>query len=148
MTTATDSLLADFLQLDAELRESEVRTKDLRAKRDAIESLLVEQWAASGQQSIKINGQLIYRSRELHVSVPAGEREAVVAACEALGLVELIETSVPTSRLKAWLRESLGESEESEPGDNGFASVEERIPAELRGKVRVYESYGLRIRKG
>lgn len=148
MATATDTLVADFLRLDAELKASEAKTKDLRAQRDELESLLVEQWAASGQQSVKINGQLVYRSRELHVSVPAAEREAVVLACEALGLYELVETSVPTGKLKAWLRESLGESEDGASSEDGFASVEERIPQELRGKVKVYESYGLRIRKG
>lgn len=148
MATATDSLLSDFLRLAAEEKAASAALKKVRDELEQVESLLSEQWGAAGVQSMNIAGQLVYRSRELHVSVLAADRADVVAACESLGLVELIETSVPTSRLKAWLRESMGEQDDAEVGDNGFASVEERIPAELRGKVKVYESYGLRIRKG
>lgn len=146
MSIANDTLVSDFLALDAEVKAAEAEVKRLKEQRDNLEGLIVEQWGAIGQQSVKINGQLVYRQRELHVSVPSGEREAVVAACEELGLNDLVETTVPTGRLKAWIKEQLGENGEEPLGV--FETVEDRIPDGLRGRVKVFESYGLRIRKG
>lgn len=120
---ASETLAAEKKRIDGECEQLERDLSDLMD--------------AQGLQSVKsTDGRSLYKSRDLFVSVKAADREAVVEACRVLGLDSLIETQVSTSKLKANIREWMGDLGESD-----------QIPEQLRPLVSVHEEYSIRVRK-
>lgn len=137
-TKTIGELAADLLAKRDEIDAAETKTKEMKGELEALENELSELMNDQGLQSMKsTDGRTIYKSRDLQVSVNAGNRAAVVSACQLLGLSDLIKTEVPTSSLKAHIREWLGDM-----GD------QDQIPELLRPLVSVHESYAIRVRKG
>ena len=120
--------------------ECDAHKKELDAanrRADALESELSDLMDEQGLQSVKAtDGRTLYKSRDLFVSVSAANRSAVVEACQALGLTDLIKTEVPTTTLKSHIKEWMGDMGEAD-----------QIPEQLRELVHVHEAYSIRIRK-
>jgi hypothetical protein len=130
-------LVSDVLAKRDESDRLAAEKKQTDAQCEVLERELSDLMDEQGLQSLKAaDGRSLYKSRDLFVSVPAAQREAVVEACRTLGLDDLIKTEVPTAQLKSRIREWMGDM-----GDV------EQIPEQLRPLVAVHESYSIRVRK-
>jgi molybdopterin synthase catalytic subunit len=136
-TKTIGELVTAVLAKRDEIDEIKHQSDKAMIELESLEEELSEQMNEQGLQSVKsTDGRLIYKSRDLFVNVAAANRSAVVEACRDLGLDELIKTEVPTSSLKARIREWMGDL-----GDR------EQIPEPLRPLIAVHESYSIRVRK-
>jgi hypothetical protein len=98
------------------------------------ETLLTEQFAANGVQSINIDGCTVFLRLERYANARPQCRSELVAWARASGLDDMIV--VQPQRFKSWCREQL-DSEAC-----GFA-----LPSEIAGMVNVFETAALRIRR-
>lgn len=130
-------LVAEVLAKRDAIDAGEVTLKSQREELARLEDELSERMNEEGFQSFKAaDGRAVYKSRELQVNVLATNRAAVVDACRTLGLEELVKVEVPTTSLKARIREWMGDL-----GDK------EQIPEILRPLVNIHEGYAIRVRK-
>jgi molybdopterin synthase catalytic subunit len=131
------ALVADILSARDRSDELAGEKKRIDAESERLEKELSDLMDEQGLQSVKsTDGRTLYKSRDLFVSVCAANRSAVVAACQELGLTDLIKTEVPTTTLKSHIREWMGDMGEAD-----------QIPEQLRALVHVHEEYSIRVRK-
>lgn len=136
MATITE-LAAQLLALRSEKEQLEAKLKELSARAGLVEKELSERMVEQGVQSITMaDGQKVYLSRELAVSIPAQNQPAVADVCTELGLGDLVRTEVSTQRLKARVREWLGD-----------LGAVEALPEQLRSLVHIHEWFAVRVRK-
>jgi len=127
--------LAEYLALRERIAELDAVTREAKKRMDAIEQIVIEDWAERGRQNVKQNGELIYVHRELFVNVPAANRPAVLDAVRLLGMDELVDTpapTVPTGKLKPRIREWI---------------KDDNVPDEINGLVNIVQKSVLRTRK-
>lgn len=86
----------------AELKKIESELKELQ-------SMAVEQLRLSGLDGVRAAGKTWYTREFFGVTIPKGNREAVIEAAKAEGLEDYI--TVSTASLKAWLKEQRGDGE-------------------------------------
>lgn len=124
-------------RLEVERIESEL--KDAKSRYDELNRIVSDEFQATDTQSQKVtvDGKTftVFRRREFYCNVPAANREKVVTVCRNLGMDDLVETVVQTTKLKAWLREQV-ETDDDPAGSYDWDSV----PEELKGLLSVGES--------
>lgn len=142
MTTALrQSSLAsdvrDFVDLRDEIAADEKAVKEKQARLDELESNITEQYGMDGVNSIRLDGgPLVYKTVEIYASVKKDNRRAMLLACEANGLGDLVETNVATGRLKSWIKETIGDERDYS-----------RVPPGIFVLAGIFEKVKLRVRK-
>jgi len=132
-----NELLAEFIDLTIQQRESKERTKDLGARIADMENKLLDDFQDSGTQKISTtSGHTVYLRRQILPSVAAGQMPALCEAMVSLGHGSMVKESVHVGSLGAWVREF-------DEGDDGLP----QLPEEIRPLVNVYEKFGLRVTK-
>lgn len=125
--------LRELVALHNRVQEADKALKELKAKKDELEAMLLPQLEEAGVQRLNIDGRTIYRSSTWRASVPADCREAVCAQLRAMGLGDLVTEGVNAQTLSAKVREWLSE----EDGEG--------IPAPIADLIKTYEDKSLRI---
>ena len=107
-------LLKNYIVLTERKRNLEDEAKKIGLELERTEQVLIEDFAAAGVQNMQLDGHTVYMHRQLWASAP--DQAAAQAVFHELGLIDLIETRVPSQRLSAWVREQDREGKEgSEP---------------------------------
>ena len=107
------ALLERVAGLQAEKKRLEAEVSKVNGTLKEAEQLAVEQLAASGLDGVRAAGKSWGVREFISVSVPAENRDKVVAEARKAGLKDLI--AVNTSSLKAWLLEKREEIDGGEP---------------------------------
>lgn len=96
-------LAADMVELDCRLDEAKAFVDRLKEERATLEEKLLEQYAETGTQSVRVSGRAVGIRRDLYAKVLDAER--LHAALAAAGFGDLIQPKVDSSRLSALVRE-------------------------------------------
>lgn len=106
--TAQDSALSTALeqisQIDREIDKAELAVKELKKKRNALESIAVEEMTAGRLDGVKVAGRSWRVEWEHSISATADNKDAVLAAARKAGM-EAQLVGVNTSQLKSVLKE-------------------------------------------
>ena len=115
--------------------ELEIELRDVAARLAVLQAQVLEWFAASGVQSVRIDDSTLYLRRELWARKAEGvSHEAAAAALTTAGIGEFAEPRINVQRLSAWCRER---DREGAP-----------LPEELRGVVDVAEVFKVGHRSG
>lgn len=122
---ADSKRLSDLLERVAELQAEKDRlaneAKVVNKQLAEMEAMAVEVLAASGLDGVRAAGKSWFTREFFSVSVPAENRDAVVAAAREAGLDDLI--AVNTTTLKSWLVENRDAEQESIADGTPFAGL-------------------------
>ena len=102
--TPLSSALEQIAAIDREVDDAERRIKELKARRDALASVAVEEMTAGRLDGVRVAGRSWRVEWEHSVSAAASNTDDVLAAARALGKGDAL-LSVNTSRLKSLLKE-------------------------------------------
>jgi len=102
--------LEEITGLDKKLETLGVEVKKTKARRDRLEDLAVEEFRATKMEGVKIAGRSWRVETDHYLSVSFDKRDAVLAACQELGLDINVLTTVNTAKLKAMLKEAAVEA--------------------------------------
>jgi hypothetical protein len=106
--TEHDNLLSSALeqisQIDREIDVAELAVKELKKKRNALESIAVEEMTAGRLDGVKVAGRSWRVEWEHSISATADNKDAVLAAARKAGM-EAQLVGVNTSQLKSVLKE-------------------------------------------
>lgn len=146
--TALNDLLDSLVELRDRKDELSRQLKGVNAAIDEAIDAAVELMAQEGTRSIKRDDGTTFSVRvDLKVSVPKSNQPDLVGIFGELGLADLVETGVPTARLKSWLIEQLEADAEDHGGirpDFAESSLDERV----KRLVSVFEKPTISIRRG
>ncbi len=136
----------DLVKITLEIERIEEALKEAKKRKTALENLVSDQYQADEirSQKVTVDGKdyTVFRRREFYCNVPAGNREHLVLVCQQLGMDDMVETTVQTSKLKAWMKEQVS-------GDDPVDGYDwDRVPEEVRDLVSVGESVKAVVRKG
>jgi hypothetical protein len=98
------SALEKISQIDREIDAAELTVKELKKKRNALESIAVEEMTAGRLDGVKVAGRSWRVEWEHSISATADNRDAVLAAARKAGM-EAQLVGVNTSQLKSVLKE-------------------------------------------
>jgi hypothetical protein len=98
------SALEKISQIDREIDAAELTVKELKKKRNALESIAVEEMTAGRLNGVKVAGRSWRVEWEHSISATADNKDAVLAAARAAGM-EAQLVGVNTSQLKSVLKE-------------------------------------------
>lgn len=126
-----DAMLQRFREYTEARKACDEQSKFYASEAAKLESLLVEQFGATGTQSLKRDGKTFYLAREFQVSAIPETRDKLIEACHALDLDEMI--TVQPQRLASYCREMLND-------------IDGKLPEEIAPLVRVHEQQRLRMR--
>lgn len=125
--------LRDWVRLTEQKREVEAELREINGQLSALETVLLDQFADGGMQSVTAHGYTVYLQRELSCGLAeAVDKETAIKALEDAGLGSCLMLSAGS--LKSLVREHM------EAG-------EDVLPAELKGLIKVSEFYRVRTRK-
>ena len=114
-------------------RERKAEAGALKEEADALEQEILEQFAAEGIDSVRIDGKTVYLHRTLWARTEKDvDREAVCGALQEIGLGHFVSETYNANTLSAWMRDLDREGEE--------------LPTELKGLVKGEEVYQVRVR--
>ena len=122
-------LAAEMVALDAKIKEAARVVDELKDVRAALEEQLLEQFAESGTQSVKVNGRTVGMRRDVYAKILDPER--LHDALRAAGFGDLIQPKVDSTKLSALVRE--------------FDRGEVECPAELAEVVTASEKFSIRV---
>lgn len=128
--------IARLIEVYAEIEDLESRLDAAKRERDAIKSLVLQDFQSQGISKTTVNGRTAYLSRQIWASV-AGAVDEVKAALVSLGVGHMVKETINTQTLSAYVREF-------ESDDQGMPD----LPAELKGLVKVTEKFDIRVVKG
>jgi hypothetical protein len=113
MATSTDStlstVLAEIAAIDKQMVEANDRIDQLKARRQHLESLAVEEMTTQRLDGVRVAGRSWRVEFDHFMSVTEDRKEAVIEAAKAAGCWKQLE-SVNTARLKSLLREMAKEA--------------------------------------
>jgi len=111
--TSTDStlstVLAEIAAIDIQMVEANDRIDQLKARRQHLESLAVEEMTTQRLDGVRVAGRSWRVEFDHHMSVTEDKKEAVIKAAVKAGCWEQLQT-VNTARLKSLLREQAKEA--------------------------------------
>jgi len=125
--------LADLLSdLRTAKRDLESRLKTINAEIEHVEAEMVQEMLQEEVQNFSRGGQLFYLSTRTWAS-PVPERKAELYSwLKDHGFGDLVQETVNTQTLSAWVREQTEEAE---------------LPEDLRQLINVYEKQTVNIRR-
>jgi hypothetical protein len=103
------SLLAEIADVDKKVNELSVQIDNLKGRRESLERLACEEFAAQRLDGVRVAGRSWRIEHDHHFSVPADRRDAVLAAAAKAGLHDKL-LQVNTQRLKTLLKEQAKEA--------------------------------------
>lgn len=131
--TDLNSRLARWVELTERKRSLEADLRTVQEEMTAMEETLIEDMALAGMQSVKMNGQTVYRQREFYCRTKEG-----------VGKDQLIE-----SFRRAGLEHCLGMQWQTMRGlAREWAEAGEEAPEGLLDVVEMGDHFRLRTRKG
>ena len=130
--------LREFVRLTTEKRDLETQLKDRKARLDALEPAVTEQFQQGGIQSINVDGYTVYLNRSLFAGPKDGNKDGLIAALKSCpeDWSFLVQENFNGNSLKARVREcDLGQ-------DNLPV-----LPEALKDVLQVYEEFSIGARK-
>lgn len=132
----------EIAQISQEVEDLKGRLDYLRERKQELENLLVEQFAAHGMTSVSVDGKTVYTQRNRHpeyLERPAAEgggrynaRDLVAAFAALNRQAQISPPTINANTLGAVLRE--------------YADNDGALPPELADKVRLVTSMQIRVR--
>jgi len=116
----------------------------------AAEKAAIDRMTDEEVSSMRVDGYTVYTSRVGYCSKANGvTTEELVQALRIAPLgngtfADFVRDSVNLQGLKSTINEMAKRYEEEHPG----STIEDALPEALRGKLRIYEEQGLRVKKG
>lgn len=126
--------IAHYIELTEMKREAEAKAKSFIPVIAALETELIDAFAAAGVDSMHLNGRCIYIHSQLWARPKDGDRPRACEALKRAGLGEFVKEDFNVMTLSAWAREL---TEAGEP-----------IPGELSEALEIKDAYSLRVVKG
>lgn len=127
-----DALTKRLIDLTLRKRELDAESRKVGEVIDQIERELLDAWIDAGRQSERIDGVTVYIAKRTWATAREGNRQAVVAALESLGMADMVTFNTQT--LSAWFKER--------------AEAGEEVPQTLAEVVSLEDRYSLNVRKG
>jgi len=122
-------LAADMVALDAKIKDAVRAVEELKDVRAALEEQLLEQFAETGTQSVRVSGRMVGMRRDVYAKILDPER--LHDALRAAGFGDLIQPKVDSTKLSALVRE--------------FDRGDVECPAELAEVVTASEKFSIRV---
>ena len=122
-------LAADMVTLDAKIKDAVRAVEELKDVRAALEEQLLEQFAETGTQSVRVSGRMVGMRRDVYAKILDPER--LHDALRAAGFGDLIQPKVDSAKLSALVRE--------------FDRGDVECPAELAEVVTASEKFSIRV---
>ena len=122
-------LAADIVTLDAKIKDAVRAVEELKDVRDVLEEQLLEQFAETGTQSVRVSGKSVGMRRDVYAKILDPER--LHDALRAAGFGDLIQPKVDSTKLSALVRE--------------FDRGDVECPAELAEVVTASEKFSIRV---
>ena len=122
-------LAADMVALDAKIKDAVRVVEELKDVRAALEEQLLEQFAETGTQSVRVSGRMVGMRRDVYAKILDPER--LHDALRAAGFGDLIQPKVDSTKLSALVRE--------------FDRGDVECPAELAEVVTASEKFSIRV---
>lgn len=132
-----DALLAEFVEIDNERKELEDRVAEIKARKEKIQAVLIDEWANSGIQRVTLNGRTV----SIHNTFICGkkgeiDKETICDALTASGYGDLVKTQhYEPASLKALIREIESDQDRE-------------IPEALEPLIHHYKKPSLRVTAG
>jgi|TARA_R110002167_G_scaffold59891_3_gene169633 hypothetical protein len=124
--------IAEFIELMNSEKEIKAELKALGKIKSDLQEIILKHFERNGIQNIKQNGATVYLKRDLWAGREEGvTNEEAAQALQDAGLGEYVGPS--TQGLSAYLRE--------------LDELGEQIPAPLRGKIKVTETFKIQSRR-
>lgn len=131
-TPKLKTLVHHLIAVNDSIAESDLATKELKAKRSEIEEELSEALKEQGLDRISSLGKTVFFREQVGVSCPREHRDELKEILTSHGLVDMIQPNITS--LKPLVKEWMDEG--------GF----ERIPDDIRRCLTVYPFRKLSIR--
>lgn len=136
--------LTRFVELDSRIKKLDAELKELKKERDAMEEPLIDGLVDAGIQNLNVAGHTVYIRTQLWASAKdivdplTGEAigkdwNSALAAVQATGHADLIETRINSQRLSALVRE--------------LDDTEDGVPEIMRENLNISEQIKLVVRK-
>ncbi len=126
--------IREYIRLRRTQREREAESAAVKEEADAIEQVLLEEFAVDGVQNMNVDGTTVYLQRMLWAQVDnAYDSGQVIERLRDAGLDHFVREGYSTQTLSSWLRDLERE--------------EEPLPQALDGVIRPYERFSLRTRR-
>lgn len=122
-------LAAEMVELDAKIKDVKRSLDELADVRAALEEQLLEQFAETGTQSVRVSGKSVGMRRDVYAKILDPER--LHDALRAAGFGDLIQPKVDSTKLSALVRE--------------FDRGDVECPAELAEVVTASEKFSIRV---
>lgn len=126
---STVALASKMVRIDAAIKAAAAELDRLKANRAEVEETLLEQFAAAGVSSLKVDGKTVSLRRDLYARILDADR--LHDELTAAGYGDLIEAKVNSARLSALVRE--------------FDRGEAECPGALADVVTASERYSIRV---
>lgn len=98
------TVLAEIAGIDKDIEAAELRTKELKKRREALERIAIEEMETQRLDGVRVAGRSWRVEYDHFMSVPKDRQDALMEVAQTLGWHEGI-VSVNTSRLKSLLKE-------------------------------------------
>lgn len=100
------TVLAEISAIDKDIESSELRVKELKKRRDALERIAIEELTTQRLDRVRVAGRTWRVEYDHHVSVLKDRQQSLMEAAKALGWQEaIVSVSVNSNRLKGLLKE-------------------------------------------
>ena len=119
----------EFIGLIERKRGLEAALKDVENEIRSVEPIALEYMAGEGIQNCNVDGYTVYLQTQVWASLQ-DDRIAAIAALKDAGLEDMVQETVNSQTLSAWVREQ-----------------EDGVPESLKPHLRVNEVTKLRMRK-
>jgi len=135
--------LRALIYLTEEKSALQTRLREIEEDIKGLSEQLSEQFAAAGINHVTVDDHTVYLHRQLWASVRGANEEEKHAACAILeehGLGWMVQPSVNSNTLSAWLREQ-------EEAYDSFDDLMQNMPEDLKEVLKISEVYSVRSRK-
>lgn len=133
------TLAEQLVRRKRELEELEEKVKQAKKSYDDLAKLVTEDFVIQGVTKIGlvVDGRkcTVSRRRNFMCNVLAGDRPKLVEALRRIGYGDLVEETINTGKLKAWLKELIAPGDREDDDDFDL----DAIPPEIRPLVRTYQ---------
>ena len=139
--------LREFAELTVRSKYIDDEQKQIKAKLEILEPVLLEQMADEGMQNVRLGGRTYYIRRDLFASPSEGhDKVGVIAALKEAELGDYVSETYNSSSLSAYVRSLKQEAENNESMTTN--EIKALLPKPLQDVLRVGENYRLASRKG
>jgi hypothetical protein len=110
----------EFVAMDKRKDELEAELKAVKQRMNGLDAALMEQFSATGTQSMRVDGRTLYLRRDIRCSAKKGMKAQAVAMLKNHGLGDYVEEGFNANSISAWMRE---EDRAGRPLPEGFTDT-------------------------